>query len=194
MSLFNVLQLLFDAFILFGILFLFNYSVSQTRKKEDDLEIVKSAQAQEIREQLQELLLTLKQLGNEVSDNIQKEVREAEGKTDSLQKLLRKVQKELDEREKFQVDGIKPVNSVKGPTPKKRKIESEKAILPSDEPNLEENTETGMFGLSSEIVREVYRLVDEDNDIKTICEMTLLSRAEIQLILNLRGNRFTTPN
>lgn len=207
MSIFDILQILFDAVFLFGILFLFNYSISQTRKKDDDFEVLKSAQTQEIKEQLQELLLTLKQLGNEVSENIQKEVRIAEEKTDMLQRLIRKFQKEIEktgrlksdtETERKSIDNnvtfsrVSKIGKVSSANNHTR--ESSKNRVKRERNDSLNNDKSGMHGLSSEIVCEVYRLVDEENDLKSICEKTRLSLAEIQLILNLRGNRFTTPN
>ena len=207
MSVFNILQILFDAVFLFGILFLFNFSISQTRKKDDDLEVMKSVQTQEIKEQLQDLLLTLKQLGNEVSENIQKEVRIAEEKTDLLQKLFRKIHKEIEKTDQLKSDFddtntstekkvafLRAPKSGKIPATKKRNQESSSTRITNQEKVSLNKNESGMHGLSSEIVREVYSLADTDNDLKTICEKTQLSLAEIQLILNLRGNRFTTPN
>lgn len=207
MSVFNILQILFDAVFLFGILFLFNFSISQTRKKDDDLEVMKSAQTQEIKEQLQDLLLTLKQLGNEVSENIQKEVRIAEEKTDLLQRLFKKIHKEIEKTDQLKSDlddidkstgkkvaFLRASKTGKIPATKKRNQESSSTRIKNQEKVPLNKNESGMHGLSSEIVREVYRLVDTDNDLKTICEKTQLSLAEIQLILNLRGNRFTTPN
>ncbi len=95
MDFFLILQVLFDAVLLFGVLFLFHYSVNHSRKKKEELDIIKNIQVQEIKENLQELLLTLKQLGKEVSDNIQEQVREAEDKTESFKKLIQRLQKDL---------------------------------------------------------------------------------------------------
>ncbi len=194
MTVFNVLQLLFDAMFLFGILFLFNYSVTQSRRKAEDLDVLKSAHVQEIKEQLQDLLLTLKQLGNEVSENIQKQVRLAEEKTDYLQKIIRKAQRELDKSERIKLESLKVSSKGKELSPGNKF--KEKQVQPSapHEFITENGKSTGMLGLSSELVKEVYRMVDTGNDLKSISDKTELSQAEIQLILNLRGNRFTTPN
>jgi len=193
LTFFNVLQLLFDAIFLFGILFLFNYSVTQSRKKAEDQDVLKSAQAQEMKEQLQELLLTLKQLGSEVSENIQKEVRAAEEKTDFLQKLIRKAQRVMEKSEKLKVEPLNASSKPKDALLKnKSKAKPDQSSVRTE--LIENNNTSGMLGLSSELVREVYRLVDTGNDLKFICDKTELSQAEIQLILNLRGNRFTTPN
>ncbi len=206
MNVLNVLQILFDAVFLFGILFLFNFSISQTRKRNDDLDLLKTAHNQETKEQLQELLLTLKQLGNEVSENVQKEVRIAEEKTDEMQRLMRKVQREIErtsqsshilkaeknrlgERTYAEVPKLNKSSTFKNKSLKNKK---ENLGSPGGEPS--KINKTSMLGLSSKIVQEVYRLADAENDSKMICEKTQLSLAEIQLILNLRGNRFTTPN
>lgn len=171
------------------------------------MEVMKSAQTQEIKEQLQDLLLTLKQLGNEVSENIQKEVRIAEEKIDLLQRLFRKIHKEIEKTDQLKSDfddadknTEKKVAFLRAPktgkisaTKKRNQESSSTRIKNQGKVSLNKN-ESGMHGLSSEIVREVYHLADTDNDLKTICEKTQLSLAEIQLILNLRGNRFTTPN
>jgi len=44
------------------------------------------------------------------------------------------------------------------------------------------------------MVGEIYRMADADMDLNEIAKKTQLTQGEIQLILNLRGNRFTTPN
>src|SRR5579872_1103166 len=95
MDFFLILQVLFDAVLLFGVMFLFHYSVNHSRKKKEESDILKNIQVQEIKENLQELLLTLKQLGKEVSDNIQEQVRDAEDKTETFKKLIQKLQKDL---------------------------------------------------------------------------------------------------
>jgi len=209
MNVFNILQILFDAVFIFGILFLFNYSVSQTQKKDDDREVLKSAHAEEIKEQLQELLLTLKQLGNEVSETIQKEVLIAEEKIDLLQKTIQKANKLTDKiRRKQSNGGIEKELKNAGekvdsfPTLKeatKLNVKNYDQGSSKDRSNridnkILENKSSSIHGLSSELIREVYHLADSENDLKRICEKTNLSLAEIQLILNLRGNRFTTPN
>jgi len=82
--------------------------------------------------------------------------------------------------------------AVPGPAPGPRGAGKSSATRASKRPNLAK-TEGG-FGFSSGLVREVYRLSDEKVGVGEIVQRTKLSRAEIQLILNLRGNGFTTPN
>jgi hypothetical protein len=50
------------------------------------------------------------------------------------------------------------------------------------------------MGISPELVKAVYRLADMKTGTNEIIQQTQLSRAEVQLILNLRGNRFAAPN
>jgi hypothetical protein len=49
-------------------------------------------------------------------------------------------------------------------------------------------------GFPSSAVKEIYRLADSHMDVGEIARQTQLTRGEVQLILNLRSNRFTTPN
>src|SRR5271154_6670973 len=95
MDIFLILQILFDAVLLFGVLFIFHLSVHQSDKKKEEADILKNVQIQEIKENLQELLMTLKQLGKEVSENIQEQVKEAEEKTELFKKTVQKIQKDL---------------------------------------------------------------------------------------------------
>ncbi|HVM32661.1 MAG TPA: hypothetical protein VMU88_05970, partial [bacterium] len=46
----------------------------------------------------------------------------------------------------------------------------------------------------ADLIRQVYRLADAEVDLDGISKKTQLTQGEIQLILNLRGNRFSTPN
>jgi septal ring factor EnvC (AmiA/AmiB activator) len=128
MDIFPILQILFDAVLLFGILFLFHFSVHQSRKKKEEADILKNMQVQEIKENLQELLMTLKQLGKEVSDNIQEQVKEAEEKTDYFKKIIQKLQKDLNKtallaeeitgEKKHLEEKIKVIQTAKKITPK----------------------------------------------------------------------------
>jgi hypothetical protein len=211
-----ILQILFDAVLLFGILFLFHYSVHHSQKKKEESDVLKNIQVQEIKENLQELLLTLKQLGKEVSDNIQEQVREAEEKTEVFKKAIQKLQKDLnktlllaeevgDEKSRLE-DKIKIIKSAKNVMPKILRKDSF-LTSPNDETFAKETpvkslktvkdkrfNEGGAVGFSSGLVREVYRMADCEMDVNEIVQKTQLSRAEVQLILNLRDNRFTTPN
>jgi DNA repair exonuclease SbcCD ATPase subunit len=211
MDFFLILQVLFDAVLLFGILFLFHFSVHQSQKKREEWDILKNVQVQEIKENLQELLLTLKQLGKEVSDNIQEQVREAEEKTEIFKKTIQKLQKDLNKTLAL----AEEVNNEKKRLEEKMKIiqtskkRTAKVAPPSETGETEAKqidavkkvTKSSGFydrdrtvGFSSALVKEVYRLTDESMNVNQIVQETGLSRAEIQLILNLRGNRFTTPN
>jgi hypothetical protein len=219
MEVFLILQILFDAVLLFGLLFLFHFSVHQVQKKKEESDLLKDIQVQEIKENLQELLLTLKQLGKEVSDNIQEEVKEAEEKTEIFKKVVLKLQKDLTKVTKLSDE----VNAERTHLEEKAKaIETAKRIvskvLPPTKSSFSETTVKGekrvrnkmeksevppglgfdgsekTMGFSSGLVREVYRLADKKTVINEIIQRTQLSRAEVQLILNLRGNRFTAPN
>ena len=220
MDFFLILQVLFDAVLLFGVMFLFHYSVNHSRKKKEESDILKNIQVQEIKENLQELLLTLKQLGKEVSDNIQEQVRDAEDKTETFKKLIQKLQKDLNKtlilaeevgNEKNRLEEkakiirasrkVKPkvLPSVKETFLKKApdelnfsKVEPGKTL--KSRKNVQLQGYGAAVGFSSGLVREVYRLADEEMDLNEIIQKTQLSRAEVQLILNLRDNRFTTPN
>src|SRR5437660_318624 len=96
MDFFLILQILFDAVLLFGVLFLFHYSVSLAEKKKEDLEILKNIEVQETKENFQELLTTLKNLAKEVSEDINVQVRDAEEKSEIFKKNIKKMQKDLD--------------------------------------------------------------------------------------------------
>ena len=220
MDFFLILQVLFDAVLLFGVLFLFHYSVNHSRKKKEESDILDNYQIQEIRENLQELLLTLKQLGKEVSDNIQEQVLEAESKAETFKKLILTLQKDLNKTMVL----AEEVRSEKNRLEEKAKIirtskKGSPKALPLNEESFLKSTPSGLtepnsgdertlnskgkkrlqgfgpaVGFSSGLVREIYRLADLDMDVNDIVQKTQLSRAEVQLILNLRDNRFTTPN
>jgi hypothetical protein len=220
MEIFLILQLLFDAVLLFGILFLFNFFVHHSRKKKEELDILKNLQVQEIKENLQELLYTLKQLGKEVSDNIKGQVIEAEEKTEIIKKITNQLKSDLKKavalaeeiasekkhlEEKLSTIRIAKKKKVffktQNPNEELYGINDEEGILTSGNKNekkivkgREVNRDENGVGFSSAMVREVYRLADDENGINEIVQKTKLTRAEIQLILNLRGNRFTTPN
>lgn len=220
MDIFLILQILFDAVLLFGILFLFHFSVNQTQKKREEWDVLKNIEVQEIKENLQELLLTLKQLGKEVSDNIQDQVREAEDKTEIFKKNLDKMKKDLNKslilaqelsaEKKRLEDKVRVVKSAKKNTIKNSPSVTEaylnesgnkrevffKRVAEKDDSLKNKNLypNQNVMGFSSDLIREVYTLADKDVGLNEIIHRTKLSRAEIQLILNLRGNRFTTPN
>ncbi len=213
MDIFLILQIMFDSVLLFGILFLFHFSVNQTQKKKEEWDILKNAQVQEIKENLQELLLTLKQLGKEVSDNIQEQVQEAEQKTEVFKKVIVKIQRDLQKTVKLAEEvstervhleeKLRAIETAKkNLAPKSPAIpepllgygKDEKVEIPRASKRIGFGKAEGALGFSSGVVREVYRLSDKKIEIGEIVQRTQLSRAEVQLILNLRGNGFTTPN
>ena len=214
MEMFSILQIVFDAVLLFGILFVFHYSVNQSQKKTEEAQIVKDLRVDEIRENLQELLATLRQLGKEVSDNLQEQVREAEAKTEKLKKMVAKVDKDLGkvtqlsevvEKEKehlLEKEALLRASRERKPSPDIREIEGlalkslpnvKKDIVNNTYDQADDNLGAGS-PFSPKVLREVYRLADRKNDLTDIAHKTQLSKAEVQLILNLRGNRFSTPN
>ncbi|HVZ81924.1 MAG TPA: hypothetical protein VHE12_14140 [bacterium] len=215
MEIFSVLQIVFDAVLLFGLLFVFHYSVNQSQKKGEEAQIVKDLQVDEIRGNLQELLMTLKQLGKEVSENLQEQVRDAEAKTEKLKKMVTKLDKDLEkvlrlseavdqERDHLQEKEalLKASKKSKGSPRTTREVE-DLAVrsLPNPRNQTVDASETVLDGFSvgggsfsPKVLKEVYRLADTKSDLSDIAHKTKLSRAEVQLILNLRGNRFSTPN
>jgi hypothetical protein len=213
---FLILQILFDAVLLFGILFLFHFSVNQTQKKREEIDLIKDVQVQEMKENLQELLITLKQLGKEVSDNIQEQVRDAEEKTETFKRVIQKLQKDLDKIKVLgeEVDAEKNLLETKAKVIQSAKKNISKWVPPIEKNDsisgierMEEdlkpsalerqkfiNEPEGAIGYSSEVIKKVYRLADAEMGMNEIVRRTKLNRAEVQLILNLRGNRFSTPN
>lgn len=213
MDLFTVLQVLFDAVLLFGVLFLFHYSVHQTQKKKEETDILKNAQVQEIKENLQELLMTLKQLGKEVSDNIQEQVKEAEEKTEAFKKAVAKLKKDLPQlaklaeevgAEKTHLEDKLTALGAARKHGRKGSAEGRPEGPTVPEPKAGAESKDGLkgfvvppgegLGFEPGVVKEVYRLSDAKTQMNEIVRKTQLSRAEIQLILNLRGNGFTASN
>ncbi len=210
MNFFLIIQFLFDAVLLFGVLFLFHYSVHRSQSKKEESEILKNVQVQEIKENLQELLLTLKQLGKEVSDNIQEQVEEAEEKTEHFKKTIQKINKDLSETlvlaeevgaEKNRLEEkISIIKKARKKTKNKESLAAGSEIADGFGKTEKKPNNSGFSGVgrtvgfSSDLVREVYRMADTQLGVNEIIQKTRLSRAEIQLILNLRDNRFTTPN
>ena len=161
--------------------------------------------------------MTLKQLGKEVSDDIHEQVLEAEVKTELFKKTIQKLQKDLNktlalaeevnvERQRLEdkLDVIQKAKKKEAPAP--RYLPQVEEGRSEDKPlkalgnaagkkrmKIDRPLE-GAIGFSSGVVKEVYRMADEDQAIGEIVHKTQLSRAEVQLILNLRGNRFSTPN
>lgn len=212
MEFFLILQILFDAVFLFGILFLFHYSVHHSKKKGEESDVLKNLQVQEMKENLQELLMTLKQLGKEVSENIREQVELAEEKAEKLKKIVARLGKDL---EKAQTLAAEVGDERQQLEEKANAIQAAKKSFPKVYPSADQaflgfktdseavkgrnsnplsRGEKGGVGFSSDIVKEVYRLADTKIGANEIIRRTKLTRAEVQLILNLRGNRFTTPN
>jgi septal ring factor EnvC (AmiA/AmiB activator) len=217
---FFIIQIIFDAVLLFGILFLFHFSVNQTQKKKEESDILKDIRVQEIRENLQELLMTLKQLGKEVSDNIQEQVKAAETKTEVFKKAILRFQRDLTKVTKLsdelnterirleeKADAIeaskKKLPRIAPPTPNSSEISDLEVKKNNSEFKKEGRNSSADFGfsgsgknmgISPELVKAVYQLADLKMGINEIIHQTKLSRAEVQLILNLRGNRFAAPN
>jgi len=205
---FVALQLVFDGVLLFAILFLFHYTVSRAQKKKDYESLLKSLEVEEIKQDLQELLVTLKQVGSEASEGIQQKVREAEAKTKRLRELVRKVDTDLDRisrlsqdvtGEKDRLDEKWSLMQAGNHATRSSGRESKSSAAPAGAaPRSAEPSGTAPAGqtlaFSSDAVREIYRLADSSVEIGEIARRTKLTRGEVQLILNLRGNRFTTPN
>lgn len=214
---FLILQVLFDAVLLGGGILLFHYSYNRLRQKKEESDLLKNLQVQEIEESLRELLAILKQLGKEVSEDIQGQVQVADKKMAELEKTLFRLEKDLSkaealaekvQEEKTHLEGkLKVIQTSKKKA--KKLFLSPNVAVDQPPPLLEKNLSlesegkvpsesflnSGQaVGFSSEVIREIYRLADESNGISEIVQKTKLTPAEVQLILNLRGNRFTTPN
>lgn len=198
---FVVLQLIFDGILLFAILFLFHYAQGRAQRKKDDESLLKSLEVEEIKQDLQELLVTLKQVGSEASEGIQQKVREAEAKTKRLRELLKKTDSDLErierlsrelEGEKQSLDERRRFLQAGSSRPATGRISDEapkepKEMNPAD-------ASRAPLAFSTESVREIYRMADASVDISEIARKMKLTRGEIQLILNLRSDRFSTPN
>jgi hypothetical protein len=217
---FAVFQVLFDAVLVFAMFFLVHYLVHRVQRKKEDSDLLQTAQAQEIRENLQELLTTLKQLGKEISEDIQEQVSLAEQKTGKFKGLLLRAERDLSraaalaekaqrEREYLEEKTGKPPvlqslarKPAPEPAPEKPQADPEPRLYMKDAEEAPKKTkgkpepqEKGRaIGVSSELVKEIYRLADESHGLNEIVQKTKLTAAEVKLILNLRGNRYTTHN
>jgi hypothetical protein len=207
MDIFLILQILFDAVLLFGILFLFHFSVNQQQRKKEEFDIVKNIQVQEMKENLEKLLSTMKQLGEDVSDDIQKKINEFEGKTESfnddIETLERKINLkfELSKKEPNEKAGRKtkikiaavPINENMKLVSKKKDVDKDVSGFGKKKKRIitKPNYPTGF---SSGIIKQVYKMVDGNSGISEVVQATKLTKAEISLILNLRENRFTASN
>jgi len=214
MGFFLTLQILFDAVFLFGILFLFHYSVQHTKRRGEEQDVLNNLRVQEVKENLQELLTTLKQLGQEVSESIREQVETAESRTEALKKTLERLEKDLESAKALSGEVVEEKRHLEEKAELLRAAKKEQAKARMDDPRAylapgltapalnpvmpgKSEAVAGRragVGFSSGTVKEVYRLADEEKGIPEIVRKTKLTRAEVQLILNLRGNRFTASN
>jgi hypothetical protein len=192
---------------LFGILFLFHFSVNLQQKKKEDFDIVKNIQIQEMKENLEKILSMMKQLGKDISDDIQKKVTESDDKIKVFNENVKNLEKELNTKFEL-IEKTRGEKSELGSTAKTKhsvKNKKEKFIsVKKDTPEIAFGAEkkkgnstpkTGhSISFSSNIVKQVYRMSDNNKTISHIVQETNLTRAEISLILNLRENRFTASN
>jgi hypothetical protein len=208
MDVFLVLQILFDAVLLFGVLFLFHFSVNQQQRRKEEMDIVNNIQVQETKENLEKLLTTMKQLGKDVSDEIEKKIAESEEKTELFNRSIRKLENELNATMELAGEITAERDRLEGKVKVIRSMSDKKEKLPSDEKVVarthgksekrKKKTETKptaySVGFSSGVIRQVYKMADSEAELAEIARVTKLSKAEISLILNLRENRFTAPN
>lgn len=201
MMTFIILQIAFDAFFVFGFLFLFHYTVHRMKVKQEENEMLQELRIQEIKEDLQELLVTMKQVGSESAEQVEKRVQEAAQHMEHWESLLAKIKHEAAlcerlaedlqaEREQLSMQ-LKMTRAARSAQKKKKKKEAASAF-----PALEQREEKkgNVLGLPQGAVEEVYRMADESKDVAEIARKMQLTRGEVQLILNLRGNRFTLSN
>jgi predicted nuclease with TOPRIM domain len=207
MDVFLILQILFDAVLLFGILFLFHFFVNQQQRKKEEFDIVKNIQIQEMKENLEKLLSTMKQLGEDISDDIQKKITEFEEKTESFNDDIKIIEREknfkfeMSKKESNEEDDLKnKIKIISTPINEKVKLISKKKGIDKNISGLEKKKKefnakpNYSTGFSSGVIKQVYKMVDGNCGIGEVVKVTKLTKAEISLILNLRENRFTAPN
>ena len=207
MDVFLILQILFDAVLLFGILFLFHFSVNEQQKKKEEFDIVKNIQVQEMKENLEKLLSTMKQLGKDVSDDIQRKIDQSEEKNKDFNLNFKKLENQLkttsEPTGEVDVKKVKRGNKIKvigAMTNKKEDFPSDNKNTDKTSSLMGKKTKRSIprnghsIGFSSEIIKRVYKMIDINKDISEVVKETKLTKAEINLILNLRVNRFTTQN
>ncbi len=205
MVIFIITQVLFDTVLLFSILFLFHYSTSLISRKKEDIDLINDIQIQEMKNNLQELLLIMKEVGKKVTDEVRAQVESADKKKEELEinihnmKILHsKINKSTNDLKCLLPDNtamFKGSNNTDNGIKKNTRGTNEIINVPKKgfkKPQFIQGEE--MVSFSSSIVKEIYRLVDDDYELNEIAKITKLSLAEIQLILNLRGRNFTTPN
>ncbi len=207
MDVFLILQIIFDTVLLFGILFLFHFSVNEQQKKKEEFDIVKNIQVQEMKENLEKLLSEMKQLGKDVSGDIQNKIEESEEKI----KVFNQNIKSFENRFKVTLDFSEKTATGKSKLKNKIKViraaSSRTNEVSLDDKGIDENAssigketkslipKTGYsIGFSSGIIKQVYKMIDSHRDIGEVVKATKLTKAEVNLILNLRENRFTAPN
>jgi FtsZ-binding cell division protein ZapB len=207
MTLFVILQILFDAALVVAMLFGFNFVWQKVQQRREDEEVIRNVELQELRAGLEELLVTVRQVGGEVSERLQDKVKDAEASINRLDSILEELRPELGELQELS----REVASEKEHLESKRvSLKSSRRsavplpVLKEDLPlDVEEDEDDGAeaslisstaVGFPSSAVKEIYRLADNRMDVGAIARQTHLTRGEVQLILNLRSNRFTTPN
>jgi hypothetical protein len=203
MDVFLILQIIFDAVLLFGILFLFHFSINEQQKKKEEFDIVKNIQVQEVKENLEKLLSTMKQLGKDVSNDIQDKIDESEKKIKIFNQNVINFENKL----KTTLQPTEGVGVEKNEIENIRIVTNKKSEIPSDDRRVEKTESptaktakksipiTGYsIGFSSGIIKQVYKMIDSNRDINEVVKATKLTKAEVSLILNLRENRFTAPN
>ena len=208
MTVFLVLQVFFDAALLFGFLFLFHYATQKVQNRREDEAVLKNLESQELRSGLQELLVTLRQVGGDVSGDLQAKVRDAEAAGEKIGKQLEELGKNLKSLEKTAEAVLaekehleSKAQALQAARKKSSKssggVSTPESLLTAEEEMefAEEDAEpSNAVGFSTKAVKEIYRLADKDLNVTEIARKTHLTRGEVQLILNLRGNRFSTPN
>jgi hypothetical protein len=181
--------------------------VNQVQKKKEEIEILKNVQVQEMKENLQELARTLEQLGKDVSEDIRANILEAEVKSEELKKNLKKVERNLSSTTPRLDQHDPKKNAIENKVglsrgAKKRPAKNEAHFSGSFSDNtslivkqrkIVKRSKKSM-GFSPERINAIYKMVDDKQDLNEVARFAKVSRAELQLILNLRGNRFTISN
>lgn len=207
MDIFLILQIVFDAVLLFGILFLFHFSVNEQKKKKEEFEIVKNIQVQEMKENFEKLLFTMKQLGKDVSSDIQNKIDESEEKIKFFNQNVKRIESQF----KMTSDLLGKVDVEKGQLKNKINVVHTETSRTNHRPlndkgsdeivsSIKKKTKNSVpqtrytIGFSSELIKRVYKMIDNNRDLREVVKTTKLTKAEVNLILNLRVNRFTAPN
>jgi FtsZ-binding cell division protein ZapB len=207
MTWFLVFQLIFDIALITGVLFIFNMLWQKMQHRRDDDEVLRNVELQELKAGLQELLLTVRQVGADVSGKLHDKAQEAEATIGRIEELLEELRPELEDLRDLSREVAEEREHLEAKNRSLRSIRRATEPLPVDEPMKDEEeagtpvdiTEEELIsstavGFSSTAVKEIYRLADTQMDVGEIARQTQLTRGEVQLILNLRSNRFTTPN